>query len=125
VPTGGAEAVKLAHTHPELVALAGSGPQGLVILTMDQVGTFSPESGSFIPFAPATQEDRDNMARLRSPGRSYHNDEIVVSERNGVISVASGGVRREIATEGVASLQPSVSHDLKRIVFIRSNGASR
>jgi hypothetical protein len=117
---GGGKPVKLAHTRMDLAALIGSGPLGLVVLTTDQVGTFSPESGTFSPFAPGTQEDRDNIARLHSPGRSYHEGQLTLSERDGVITITTGGKTREIATEGVASLQPSASHDLKRVVFIRS-----
>ena len=96
-----------------------------MILTLDQVGAFSPESGTFTPFVPRTQADRDNIARLRSPGRSYSNGDIVVSERDGVISITIRGTKREIAAEGIASLQPSISHDLKRIIFIRANSPAK
>lgn len=120
VPLNGGNPLKLAHTLAGITSLLGSGPEGIVILTAAQIGTFSPGSGAFSPFPPASKEDRDTVDRLRLPIRSYDNGQLTVSETGGVILIDNGGKKREIALEKAMVWQPSVSHDRKRLVYIRS-----
>ncbi len=122
LPIDGAPPVKLAPAPEGLASLVGSGPEGLVVLIADKIGIFSPETGAFSPFEPTWQEDRNEIARLRSPARSY-GDRLTLSERNGVVVVESGGRRREVVADGAAAMQPSASHTLDRIVFITPSAA--
>jgi hypothetical protein len=112
--------VLLVHPQVRIVGLVGSGAEGLVVLTTDQVGTLDVHSGEFTPFTPTSEEDRDEIARLRSAGRAYDEGRLQVAERNGLLIVTEGGRIRELAFPGAASWQPSVSHDRSRIVFIRT-----
>jgi hypothetical protein len=124
VPANGGKPVKLAHSPAGVVSLLGSGPDGVVVLTGEQIGTFSPESGDFSPFQPATETERNEIAMMRSSGRTYDHRRLTLFERNGVVVVVNAGHSREIAAEGsenVASWsQPSASHDLKQIVLVGS-----
>ncbi|HEV7506875.1 MAG TPA: hypothetical protein VGS07_18440 [Thermoanaerobaculia bacterium] len=123
LPVDGAPPVKLASAPEGLVSLVGSGPDGLVVLIADKIGTFSPETGAFSPFEPTSQEERNEIVRLRSPARSYSDRRLNLSERNGVVVVESAGRRREIVGDGAAAMQPSASHTLDRIVFITPSAA--
>jgi hypothetical protein len=121
-PLNGGDPVKLAHTLPEIASLLGSGPEGIVVLTKEQIGTFLPDSGLFSPFPPASKEDRDTIDRLRAPIRLYDHGQLTVSGRSGAILIENRGQKREIAPENATLWQPSVSHDGKRLVYIRIDG---
>jgi hypothetical protein len=123
VPLNGGSPVKLAHTLPVISSLLGSGPEGILLLTAEQIGTFLPDSGRFSPFPPATQEDRDTIDRLRAPIRSYDHGQLTVSSKSGAILVDNHGQKREIAPENASLWQPSVSHDGKRLIYIRTDNS--
>jgi hypothetical protein len=116
----GGSPVKLAHTLAGITSLLGSGPDGIVVLTAEQIGTFSPDSGVFSSF-PASKEDSDVIDRLRAPIRSYDNGQLTVSGRSGAILIENRGQKREIALENASVWEPSVSHDGKRLIYIRSD----
>jgi hypothetical protein len=120
IPADAGPPVLLVHPQAKIVGLVGSGAEGLVVLTTDQVGTLDVHSGEITPFTPTSEEDRDEIARLRSAGRAYDEGRLQVAERDGLLIVTEGGRIRELAFPGVASWQPSVSHDRSRIVFIRT-----
>jgi hypothetical protein len=120
VPLNGGNPVKLSHTVPGITSLLGSGPEGILVLTPDQIGTFLPDSGQFTPFPPASQEDRDTIDRLRAPIRLYDHGQLTVSSKSGAILVENHGQKRELAPENATVWQPSVSHDGKRLVYIRT-----
>jgi hypothetical protein len=119
----GGKPVKLAHTLAGITSLLGSGPEGIVVLTEEQIGTFSPDSGLFSPFPPASKEESDMIDRLRAPIRSYDNGQLTVSSRSGAILIENRGQKREIALENASVWEPSVSHDGKRLIYIRSGGS--
>jgi hypothetical protein len=120
IPADAGPPVLLVHPQARIVGLVGSGAEGLVVLTADQVGTLDVHSGEITPFTPTSEEDRDEIARLRSAGRAYDEGRLQVAERNGLLIVTEGGRIRELAFPGAASWQPSVSHDRSRIIFIRT-----
>lgn len=119
IPGDGGPPVLLVQPRDRVVGLVGSG-EGLVVLTTDQIGTLDVGSGEISPFVPATQEERDEITRLRSAGRAYAGGRLQVAERNGVLVVNQAGRIRELAFPGSASWQPSASHDRSRIVFVRT-----
>jgi hypothetical protein len=125
LPANGGRPSKLARGPAGVVSLVGSGPDGLVMLTTEAIGILSLKSAVFSPFQPASPEDRTDIARMRSPARSYDHGQLTVSERMGVVLVDRGGQIREVASEHAASRQPSVSHDLKRLVFVSAPDAVR
>ncbi len=120
IPIRGGEMVRLAHPRVEVVSLVGSGRDGLVVLTADQIGMLDIRSGDFSPFEPTFEEERDEIAMLRAPSRSYGQGQLTVAERNGVLEVTQKGKVRKMAYKGTASWQPSVSHDGSEIAFIRT-----
>jgi hypothetical protein len=124
-PLNGGSPVKLAHTLPGITSLLGSGPEGIVVLTADQIGTFLPDSGLFTPFPPASQEDRETIDRLRAPIRSYDQGQLTVSSKSGAILIDNHGQKRKLAPENATVWQPSVSHDGKRLVYIRTDDSRR
>ena len=125
VPLNGGRPVKLAHTLEGITSLLGSGPEGIVLLTAEQIGTFLPDSGRFTPFPPIAQEDRDTIDRLRAPIRSYDHGKLTVSSNSGAILIENHGQKREIAPESASVWQPSVSHDGKQLVYIRSDDSNQ
>lgn len=124
VPLNGGSPGKLAHTLAGITILLGSGAEGVVVLTADRIGTFSPGSGVFTPF-PASPEDLDTINRLRAPVRSYDNGQLTVSEKRAGILIVNRGQEREITSEGAALSQPSVSHDRKSLVYVRTDDSPR
>ena len=105
IPLNGGNPTKLAHTLPGITNLLGTGPDGIVLLTARQIGTFSPDTGAFSAF-PTSDQDRDTINLLRQPIRSYDNGTLTVSEQT-------------VSEQNVAGWQPSVSHDRKTLVYIR------
>lgn len=119
IAMNGGSPVQLAHTMSGIASLLGDGPEGLVVLTVDKVGTFLPATGVFSPFPAKSKEDLDEINRLRLPERSYGNGQIVVKGIQGVIQIVNKGQEREIAPEKAKVWQPSVLNDGKRLVYIR------
>jgi hypothetical protein len=100
--------------------LVGSGPEGIVVLTKDQIGTFSVDVEVFSAFATTSKEDLEAMNWLRSPIGSYDDGQLVVSEDRNTVYIARAGQKREVAPEKAAVWQPSVSNDRKSLVYVRS-----
>jgi hypothetical protein len=121
VPIGGGNPIKLAHTLPGITNLVASGAEGVVVLTGQQIGTFSADSGLFSPFVPGSKEDADGVNIMREPIRSYDSGQITVSEIQASIRIDSRGQKREVAPDEAAVWQPSVSHDRKSLVYARSD----
>ena len=117
VPLSGADPAKLPHSLPGVAALIGTGPDGIVAFTAQEVGLFKPESGEFLPFKAATKDDRDAIARMQSPIRDYGS--VTVSEKGKGILIEANGKTQEIEADGERQGEPSLSHDHKRMVYIR------
>ena len=113
------EPAELPHSPSGIVGIVGTGPDGIVLFTKTEIGVFAPDSGTFTPFVPARQEDRDAIARMRLPVRSYGND-FTVRQLGTDIMIEKNGIKGEIAAEGDRFGQPSVSHDRKHIVYVRT-----
>jgi hypothetical protein len=120
VPIDGGESSKLPQSPSGIVGLVGTGASGIVVVTEKEVGLFVPRSGSFTTFAPATKEDRDAIALLRLPIRTY-GDELTVAQRGAGVLIEKSGSEDEIRVEGERVGEPSVSHDRKHIVYIRAH----
>jgi hypothetical protein len=125
IPIGGGSPAKFAHTLSGIVSLLGDGPEGIVMLTADKIGTFSPSTGVFSPFPAKSKEDLDEINRLRLPERSYANSQITVTGFEGVIRIVNRGQEREIAPGKAKVWQPSVANDGKRLVYIRVDDSNR
>jgi hypothetical protein len=123
VPSGGQSApVRLNRSLPGITNVLGSGPEGIVVLTADQVGTFSPDSGAFSAFVATSQDERDTINRMRDPVRSYGQGQLTVSERDfGIWIVLPGQKDRTSAPKNATLWQPSVSHDRKSLVYVRAD----
>jgi hypothetical protein len=121
-PITGGNPARLIHAPAGTTALVACGPDGIVLLTDQQIGTLAPGSGQFSPFRPTSKEDRDAIDGLRAPVRSYANGELTVSEINGRIQVErKGRDRREVAPQNALVAEPSVSHDGQWLVYVLSD----
>ncbi len=88
--------VKLPHSLPGITGLLGAGKDGVIAFTDSQIGLFLTDTGTFTAFEAAGSEDEADIARAQSA--------------------------REIDLKGDGRrvVECSVSHDGKRIVYIRS-----
>jgi hypothetical protein len=122
IPTGGGKPEKFEHGPPGAEGLLGSGPQGIVVLTADQIGIYSPKNGQFSAYQPVDDSEREAIAMMHSSGRAYGRGRPALFERNGVVVVIDKGHSREIAAgdaDGVGSWsQPSASHDFLWVALV-------
>jgi hypothetical protein len=118
IPLDGVEPAKFLHSPHGVTALLGTGLSGIVVFIGDEVALFKPESGGLLPFKTTTQEDRDAIARMQEPIRSY--GEITVSENGAAIDVVLNRQTHQLTAPDERLGEPSVSHDHKLIVYIRT-----
>jgi hypothetical protein len=59
------------QSHPAAALPLGAAADGIVLLKSEQIGIFSPETGEFSAFQPATKEDRDAIDGMRFQDRTY------------------------------------------------------
>lgn len=118
VPVNGAEPARLARSPKGVSELVAAGADGMVLFAGSEIGVFHPDSGEFSPFDARTEEDRVAIARMRWPIRSYGN--VTVSEEEDGVAIENGGERHQIVANGGELGEPSVSHDLKLVVYVRS-----
>jgi len=95
IPVNGGDPVKLPHSLKGVKGLLGAGIDGVVVFTDSQIGLFQPDSGSLVAFEAGSAEDQANMARAQRPREM------------------------DLKVDGEKAVEPSVSHDGKRIVYIR------
>jgi hypothetical protein len=117
VPVGAGDPVRLRRSPSGVSELVGAGPQGIVLFVSDRIGLFEPESGEFSPFSP-TDADRAAIERLRAPVRTY--GQITVAQQQNAVTIDLNGETHSIERTGERIGEPSVSHDRKRLVYVRS-----
>jgi hypothetical protein len=120
VPVGGGDPVKLRRSPPGVSELVGAGVGGIVLFVGDRIGLFNPESGAFARFSP-TDAEGAAIERLRAPVRTY--GQITVAQQQNAITIDINGDTHSIEGTGERMGEPSVSHDRKRLVYVRSPAA--
>ncbi len=122
IPTRGGKPMQLDQAPAGVESLLGSSADGVVVLTADQIGTYSLKTRAFSPFQPVNRAEREAIAMMHSSGRAYGRGRPTLFERNGVVVVINAGHSREIAagdSDGIGSWsQPSASHDFLWIVMV-------
>ena len=92
-----------------------------VLLTSGEIGIFSPETGAFSAFQPATKEDRDAIEGMRFQDRTYTDPgKVRVYATEGRVTIESNAQSRDIPAGPDHLGQPSVSHDRQRLAYVRS-----